>query len=226
MCATLNYTRVAIIGLSSLFFLASCDDSVFPVAEHGCDWVDDSIAVQFVNAEFYSPKEDCVYPFYNHDWAYESPIIGVYNLLYAISGEMYSHSFKMTWITSIESKRCDAIDNDINNRRIQLDENDYSSYLYPSDLIEASPLVSSTCGFSSQDYKHQLIIQVPDVANEADNSFGTVTWEYVWLAEEDATFVNPLWTFLCPTNGFPATYTPNYGYTRNIYVYNHFEDVL
>ena len=87
-------------------------------------------------------------------------------------------------------------------------------------------MVSNTCGFTPKDYKHQLIIQVPDVANEADNSVGTITWEHVWIGESDGTFVNPLWSFLCPSSGFHATFTPYYGFLRYIYVYDHFEYVL
>lgn len=225
MSTIFKHCCLAAIGLSSLLALSACDGDVVPVAENGCIWVDDSIPAQFLYAEFYPPKADCDPCFENQCWESGTPIVGVYNLLYNITQGLYSQDFVMTWVTSIDTKKCDNSDLDENSQRIHFYPNNYIQLLSANDVIATSPVVHNSCGFSLDDYKHQLIIQIPDAYNECTGTVGTITWTHMWIGDENAPFVDPNWQFECPSDGLHSSFTPQYGQDRHIYVYYEFRDI-
>ena len=211
-----------ITGIGYLFLLNACDSNAIPAEPIGCIWVNDSISVQFNHAEFFLPDEDCKVSIELPAAFLSGPVQGVHNLMQVI-GIDYNDCL-LTWISSIYTKKCDHYDLDDNNSRIQLDLSNYTFQLYPNDIIEDAPIVHADCDMIPEDYKHQLIIQLQNVNNTVDGSYGVLTWTNTWIGETDSYFWvnNNLWCFDCPTNGMYATYTPYIGYMRNIYVYNNF----
>ncbi len=209
-----------IIGIFFMFIVQSCDNTSIPVDERGCDWVEDSISAVFINASLYPASDDCDMPFYSSDWEVTSPISGIYELMNDISnGTMSSfHEVKFSWITSIYTRKCDYIHQERNSSRVELDENNYNTRLFALDLLEYSPLLLEANEVLPEDYKHQLVIQVPHVLNEYNMSEGTLTWTNTWLAGENISIVSNVWGFECPINGMYATFTPDFGYERYIYI--------
>ena len=225
MSTILRHISVPIIGLCCLLGFSACDGGAVPEAENGCIWVADSIPAQFLYAEFYPPQSNCEPCFENQCWDNELSIEGVYELLYNIENGLYSHDFVATWITSIDTKKCDNLNLNDNNQKIRFTSNDYTQYINSYDIISNSPLVQYSCGFSFDEYKHQLIIQIPDAYNECTDSYGTITWTYLWLGEENAPVTDPNWQFEFPVNGLRASYAPNIGNDRSVYLYDEFENV-
>lgn len=222
MRITLLKTFILITSFCSLFLLNACDSSAIPAEPNGCIWVDDSISVIFNHAEFFIPDKDCKISIEKPTDFLYGPIQGVYNLMHEFETD-YSDCL-LTWLSSIYTKKCDNYELDYNNRRLLLDLTNYTSKLYPMDIIETAPLVCADCDMLPEDYKHQLIIQLQNTYNTNDGSYGVLTWTNTWLGETDSYYLanNRLWYFDCPANGMYATYTPYVGYLRNIYVYNTF----
>lgn len=208
----------------SLIMLSACDSSAIPVEPNGCVWVNDSIYVEFHHALFKYPSKDCSLDFEKNNLNVSDSIEGVYNFMHEMAGNPDVSSCNLTWLSSIYTKKCDSYNLESNNARIQLDLTNYYSNLYSTDVLEPAPIVRYDCQMLPEDYKHQLIIQIPGVYNGNDGSTGTLTWLNTWLGETDSYYssVNHGWDFYCPVQGMTATYTPDFGFLREVYVYNQF----
>lgn len=207
----------------SLIMLSACDSSAVPVEPTGCVWVD-SISVEFHHAIFNFSGKDCKLDFEKNNISVSDQIEGVYNFMHEMAGNSYINSCNLTWLSSIDTKKCDSSDLDANNARVQLNSINYTSTLYLPDVLEPAPIVRNDCHMHPEDYKHQLIIQIPGISNVIDGSTGTLTWLNTWLGETDSYYssANHRWDFDCPPSGMTATYTPDLGYLREVYVYNQF----
>ena len=208
----------------SLIMLSACDSSAIPVAPNGCVWVHDSIYVHFNHPIFIFSGEDCKLDFEKYNFGVSNQIYGVYNFMHEMAGNPDVSSCNLTWLSSISTKKCDSYNLDANNDRVQLDLTNYTSTLYSTDVLEPAPIVRYECQMLPKDYKHQLIIQIPGISNMIDGSTGTLTWLNTWLGETDSYYfsANHRWEFDCPPLGMTATYTPDLGYLREVYVYNQF----
>lgn len=219
-----SYPFLCIIGISLLLIMSACDDNIVPVEENGCEWTEDSISVQFYNAMFYLPNAECEYPF-ECDLGQDEPVVGIYNLIDLANSDVFSHGCDMTWISSIFTKKCESMNPAANESQLTLTIDSLNIRLFSNDLIERSPIVINECGMVTDDYKHQFIIRAPHVINNVTNELGTLTWTYTWLGEENSFLGSTLWSFDCPQEGLYATFTPDYGYYRNIYVHNNFINI-
>ena len=208
----------------SLIMLSACDSSAIPVAPNGCVWVHDSIYVHFNHPIFNFPEEVCKLDFEKYNFGVSNQIYGVYNFMHEMAGNPDVSSCNLTWLSSISTKKCDSYNLDANNDRVQLDLTNYTSNLYSTDILEPAPIVRNDCHMLPKDYKHQLIIQIPGISNMIDGSTGTLTFLNTWLGETDSYYfsANHRWEFDCPSQGMTATYTPDLGYLREVYVYNQF----
>lgn len=208
----------------SLIMLSACDSSAIPVEPNGCIWVHDSISAQFLNARFYYPDKECGLWFEKNGLTELSYIDGVYKFMYNTSINPNIDSCHLTWLSSVYTKKCDSYDLEANNDRVQLNQSNYYTRLYSSDVLEPSPIVRSDCHMIPEDYKHQLVIQIPNVSNAVDGSYGSLTWINTWLGETHSHYSigNHMWRFNCPAEGIHAAYTPYLGNLREVYVYYQF----
>lgn len=227
MRITFYRLALGVIGVLCLFAFPACDSSAIPVEQNGCTWIDDSISAEFDHGQFALLEKDCDRSFDDMDMDWSVPIDGVYNLMHTLETNSSVDTCTLTWISSIYTKKCDNTDLESNNGRVKLDLTNYSSRLYPLNILERSPIVQNDCQTLPEDYKHQLIIQIPHVYNTTDLTHGTLTWIYTWLGETDSNFSenDHMWYFDCGNQEFNATYTPDFGNPRYIYVFNTFQYV-
>lgn len=204
--------------------MSACDDDIVPVEENGCEWTEDSISVRFYNAMFYLPNAECEYPF-EYDLGQDEPVVGIYDLIELSNSGVFHSGCEMTWISSIFTKKCESMNPAANESQLTLTIDSLDIRLFRDDIIERSPIVINECGMVADDYKHQFIIRAPHVINNATNEMGTLTWTYTWLGEENSFSDSTLWSFECPQEGLYATFTPDFGYYRNIYVHNNFINI-
>lgn len=216
--------KLGLIYIFPIILLSACDSSVIPVEHNGCVWIDDSIGAKFIQANFCIPVEDCKMSFDKNCLQGITDIDGVFNFMHEVATNCIVDSCKLTWLSSIYTKKCDNNDLDANNERLQLDLNNYYTRLFPSDVIERVPIVHHDCNMVPENYKHQLIIQIPGVANTLVGNVGTLTWINTWLGENHAPFHESIhrWDYHCHSPMY-ATFTPDYGCQRNVYVYYQFE---
>lgn len=221
---TKYYLILGITSICCLFLLPACDSSAIPVEQNGCAWVTDSISAQFYNAIFCITSDDCKMSFEKNNLDRIDNFEGVYNFMYEVANHCTVDSCKLTWLSSIYTKKCDYNNLEANNERVQLDLNNYYTRLLPTDVIEDAPIVHHDCNMLPENYKHQLVIQIPGVSNSIAGDVGTLTWIKTWLGESNSHFHENVhrWDYNCYPSMY-ATYTPDFGCQRNVYVYYQFE---
>lgn len=103
--------------------------------------------------------------------------------------------------------------------------NFYYDWQYYDCIIEA-PLISNGHGVEYSDLKHDLTIQIFGVTNDLDNTQGRLTWTCSWVgnsAPSNYDSNSHIWYFEYPSGGLMATYIPDAGNPRHIYVHDQFE---
>lgn len=192
------------------------------VPTYSCLW-QDLCHVQFNSVQLNLPGTDCATPFYNHIMANQYPSMSCNDLVEQLF--FYQNdSIQINWTTSVVDKECLTSTDPKITRTYNLN-NFYHEWQYYDYIMEA-PLITAGFGVNYSDLKHELTIQIFGVTNDYDNSQGRITWTKTWIgnsAPSNYNSNNNTWDFEFPNGGLTATYTPDAGSPRHIYVHDQFE---
>ena len=197
---------------------------------YNCEWRD-SMFLQFDNVNLGLPcSEGCAHPFESNELSYYFPIYSFYDAMWKVRHLIpLGLTCNLKWSASVFNKVCDQTTISKSVDSITVNQDDFENRLSVQDVIEEIPIVKAGNGILDTDYKFNLTFQIKGVTNwhqDHSGEIGSLTWTKTYTCDyTNLSIAAPqiLARFTLTSEEVPATFVPDRGHGRYIYMHDHFE---